>query len=200
MARREERAVSMILQLGCHRLAAMCRPLAAMCTQMCRPLAAMCTQGCPTCRRTTQQRNFFSISSRSLTATCRPLAAWGCYPMVHACSGGTVYNHDPNVFEQCHGLARSGAHRVDAHDSRRCSFEGRSRDHYDPGQDHDSGLWRYCSGPTAKLPTQKIPLVGIYADTLGPQMLAVVPWLGETFTSHFVGRNDAGGGATKCGV
>ena len=23
-------------------------------------------------------------------------------------------------------------------------------------------------------------------------MLAVVPWVGETFTAHFVGRNDAG--------
>ena len=75
----------MTLQFGCHCLAAMCwqcaatrLPWAAMCTQMCRPLAAMCTQGCSTCRRTTQQRNFCSI--RSLTATCRPLAAWGCCP------------------------------------------------------------------------------------------------------------------------
>ena len=61
-----------------------------------------------------------------------------------------------------------------------------------------------ASGATAAAQPRNCQLkntgAGITADTLGPQMLAVVPWFGETFTSHFVGRNNAGGGTTKCGV
>ena len=62
----------MILQLGCHRLAAMCRPLAAMCTQMCRPLAAMCTQGCPTCKRVALTRaGADTCDGNTPASTCR---------------------------------------------------------------------------------------------------------------------------------